>query len=251
MVFIINADDCGKTAKVNEHIETAILKGRITSTTIMANMDDFEGAVKLYKAYKDGISFGWHINLTEGEPLLYSQLLIDYGYYKEIDSKVVFNGKEFWSKILPKKIKAEIRKELRAQYEKLSDYGIEISHADSHQHIHTSPSMLTIIPSVLNEFKVNKVRGIRNYLPFSIGYVERELWRIYYKQRIRHSVMTEIFCSFKNYIDNPGLRDDHSIELMCHPGHEGDFYQTEEKLLMSEISPLGDRVQLMNYRDLK
>lgn len=49
MKIIINADDCGYSEKVNAAIEDCILKNAITSTTIMANMDDFEGALRLYK----------------------------------------------------------------------------------------------------------------------------------------------------------------------------------------------------------
>ena len=57
MRFIINADDCGYSAHVNEHIRAAIALGRISSTTIMANMGDFEGAVKMYHELHDRASF--------------------------------------------------------------------------------------------------------------------------------------------------------------------------------------------------
>ena len=78
--YIINADDCGKSVIVNKAIEASIINGLITSTTVMANMDDFAGAVRLFQEYGSRISFGWHINLTEGEPLSSSQLLLDNGY---------------------------------------------------------------------------------------------------------------------------------------------------------------------------
>lgn len=45
MKLIINADDCGCSVSVNRRIEEEILAHRITSVTVMANMDDFEGAV--------------------------------------------------------------------------------------------------------------------------------------------------------------------------------------------------------------
>lgn len=67
---IINADDCGYSKLVDDHIANAIRSGKITSTTMMANMNDFEGALALYDTYKDEVSFGFHLNLTEGTPLL-------------------------------------------------------------------------------------------------------------------------------------------------------------------------------------
>ena len=109
--IIINADDCGMSLQVNEHIEQAILAGKISSTTVMANMEDFDGAVRLYKTYGSEISFGWHINLTEGSPLMYSQLLLDKGYYIEQGGRIVFNGKAFWKKHLTNEMKMAIRKE--------------------------------------------------------------------------------------------------------------------------------------------
>ena len=69
MRIIINADDCGLSEIVDKEIEYCIRHGLISSTTIMANMDDFEGARRLYDTYGNAVSFGWHMNLTEGEPL--------------------------------------------------------------------------------------------------------------------------------------------------------------------------------------
>lgn len=83
MKLIINADDCGKNKEVNAAISHFIETGKITSTTVMANMDDLEGASRLFDEYQDSISFGIHLNLTEGHPLRYSQELLDRGYYKE------------------------------------------------------------------------------------------------------------------------------------------------------------------------
>ena len=141
--IIINADDLGMSGTVNREIESCIQKGLITSTTIMANMPDFEGARKLYETYKDAISFGWHMNLTEGEPLTKSQALLDFGYFVETKDGVRMNGMAFWKqKFFPKTIREEIKKELRAQIGKIRDNGIRLSHADSHQHIHTSPALL-------------------------------------------------------------------------------------------------------------
>ena len=52
MKLIINADDCGKSKEVNAAIAKFIEAGKITSTTVMANMDDLEGAARLFRQYK-------------------------------------------------------------------------------------------------------------------------------------------------------------------------------------------------------
>ena len=129
MKLIINADDCGKSKEVNEAIAQFIEAGKITSTTVMANMDDLEGAAQLFDKYGKKVSFGVHLNLTEGHPLLYSNMLIEKGLYKEIGKgKIAFNLRPYRNKMMGEDIRKELEKELYAQIEKVMDYGIRISH---------------------------------------------------------------------------------------------------------------------------
>lgn len=252
MRIIINADDCGISESVNKEIEYCIQNGLITSTTIMANMADFEGARKLYETYKDSISFGWHINLTQGEPLTESQALLDYGYFVEEEGKVQMKGMEFWKKTcFPKIVRKEIKKELMAQFDKIRDNGIRISHADSHQHIHTSKAMLFVIPSLLQELKIDKCRRLRNYVESPLQRVLRNLCMAPYKGKgIR---TTAAFGPFRDYLASPSLyKGDGIIELMVHPGAQESVlptgaaeYETLKKTDMSKLS-----AELVTYWEL-
>jgi len=245
---IINADDCGMSQLVDEHIEKAILAGKITSTTIIVNKEDFEGAVALYDKYKDMISFGWHINLTEGKPLLKSQLLLDKQYYIEQGSEVVFNGKAFWRSGISREMKKSICKELKAQYEKLRDSGINISHADGHHHIHTSPELMFLVPSLLEGLGIDKMRRLRNYVPYSLDYFMRKVVSGVVALRYPHIKTTDTFCYFQEYFCNPHLPSGKTIELECHPGHPK--YQEEEHYLLNFDLEKQYNVNLINYRDL-
>lgn len=124
MRVIINADDCGYSEQNTSHIKAAIEAGKITSTTIMANMDDVEGALSLYHQYHKDISFGCHLNLIEGVPLVYSKELDEFGYYIKQDGKVLFgNAEKFHYKRLPKEVKRALYNELAAQIRKLQEGG--------------------------------------------------------------------------------------------------------------------------------
>lgn len=216
--IIINADDLGMSGTVNREIESCIQKGLITSTTIMANMPDFDGARKLYDTYNEAISFGWHMNLTEGEPLTKSQALLDFGYFVETKDGVRMNGMAFWKqKFFPKTIREEIKKELRAQIGKIRDNRIRLSHADSHQHIHTSPALLLVLPSLLSELKIERCRRMRNMVASPLGRCLRDFAMTRYKwQRIR---MADAFGPLRDFLSNPALcKDDEVVELMVHPG---------------------------------
>lgn len=252
MKIIINADDCGLSETVDKEIEYCIQHGLITSTTVMANMPDFEGALRLYDTYRDTISFGWHMNLTQGEPLTKSQALLDYGYFVEEEGKVRMDGMAFWKqKHFPKAIREDIKKELRAQIGKIRDNGISISHADGHQHIHTSPALLLVIPSLLSELKIDKCRRMRNYVASPIARALRNLSMIGYKwQGIR---MTDAFGPLRDYFAAPAIYTGNGfLELMVHPGvSEAVNPKGAEEYAMlksTDMSTLGTK--LATYREL-
>lgn len=250
MRIIINADDCGCSSIVDDHIEEAIKRNKITSTTIMANMDDFDRAVSLYHAYKESVSFGLHMNLTEGVPLLKSQELLEKGFYKEDEQgRVVFNGRGFKKKLLDKGCRDAILNELIAQADKLRDSHIDISHIDSHHHIHTAMFMIPILPKLCSRIRVEKVRNIWNFTPGIISKQLRKGWSFSLKAQNRQMTFTDYFCSFGVFMEKYNAinyRNSSTIELECHPGSE--HYVDEEKLLMeSSIEELTGGV-LINYK---
>ena len=76
MRLIINADDFGLSKSITDGIIEGIKGGYITSTSIMANMEYAEYAVK--EAIKNNINcIGLHINLTIGKPVLKNSNLTD------------------------------------------------------------------------------------------------------------------------------------------------------------------------------
>lgn len=233
--FIINADDCGYSSHVNSHIKSAIKKRLISSTTIMANMPAFEEAINLYKEFYEQISFGCHLNLTEGTPLLFNEELLKVGFYKMEGGRILMNGKYFRYKFLSKSISDGIYRELKAQIERILDSGVRISHLDSHHHIHTAPFILPIVSLLSREFGILKVRNMRNYIPFSMSCICRKMWRQYLYCLNSDIYTTDYFSSFAEFYSlvSCGLiKDNVTIELMCHPG--GCY--PEEDILLEQIS---------------
>lgn len=247
--LIINADDCGRTKYVDERIELFIQKGRISSTTVMANMEDLDGASRLYDTYKDEVSFGVHLNLTEGQPMLYSQPMLDAGLYVEKDGKVEFNTQWARNKVMPKIVRNEIIKEFDAQITAIRDNGINISHLDSHHHIHTTLLCLTITPNIASRHGITKVRRLCNYRPFGISYLGRQAWAMLVKMQNHKLKMSGYFADYGTvYTDvkGGGCRDG-VIEIMCHPG--GLYVDEEELMLREDIVELSNAV-LINYNHL-
>lgn len=248
---IINADDCGINKTVDVEIERFIQLGKITSTTVMANMDDLDGARRLYDLYKDKISFGVHVNLTDGEPLTRSQALLDYGYYKEENGKVVLNGYPFIYKRIPKQLHQDIVKECVAQIDRVRAAGIMISHIDSHHLMLTSKSMVNMTPDILKKAGVKKMRRARNYLSVKpLSFYIRQLWFSYMKTRVKGLQSTDWFDMFSSFyhLNQKGFHRGGTIELMTHPG--GNYPKEDELMLKCDYSQLFNGYKLINYNNL-
>lgn len=251
MKLIINADDCGKSKEVNAAIRRFTEAGKITSTTVMANMNDLEGAVRLFHQYREYISFGIHLNLTEGHPLRYSQELLDKGYYKEIGGSIYLNVNYLRNKPAHASIQEELEKELCAQIEKVMDCGIRISHIDSHHHIHTGLLLLRLMPKLAKRYGIQKMRRMRNYVPNAsrTNIVLRNLWKQLIKLQKSQIVMTDYFGIYEEWHDNgkPIFSGNAILELMCHPG--GTYPEEEHKLLGMDFARI-ENVELINYNEI-
>ncbi len=246
MKLIINADDCGLSQAVDEHIENAILSGKITSTTVMANMGDLEGAAVLYQKYKDKVSFGWHLNLTEGKPLTQSQILLDKGFFVESEQGLKLNGRKFKHKMLPKEMTEEIKKEMAAQYEALRDNGINPTHVDGHHHIQTSVWAMGFLSSFLKIRGIDKMRRMYNNETGLKSFVIRGGWALFYK--INGMKMPDMLCNYLEFANNSLIKNTDVIELECHPGHPN--YTDEENALLTDALNIIEGVELINYTQL-
>ena len=246
MRLIINADDCGRTVEVNKSIEKNILDGKITSTTIMANMDEFATAVKMYDTYKDCISFGCHLNLTEGKPLLYSQILLDIGLYKSENGRTEFDIDRHRNEFIRTEARNAVYLELCAQIERLLDSGVEISHIDSHHHIHTSPMLLMILPQILEKYNIRKIRRVRNFIPGVFARIPRNIWPYLWQRSLCKPLkFTDYFADMFDFVYREGnginVRDK-VVELMCHPSGTN----PEESKLFDKLV-IDKTITLVNY----
>ena len=67
-MIIINADDFGLNKSCSQAIALAFSEELVTDTTIMANGEYFDDAVKLAEKHGFFDKIGIHLNITEGKP---------------------------------------------------------------------------------------------------------------------------------------------------------------------------------------
>jgi len=155
--IILNADDFGWDPEASKAILDLASLDRIDSTTVMANLVEESDLLALLKFSQ--ISVGIHLNLSTGKPLSSPQQVstivdpITGNFYSSFDLWTKYNS----GRIKPEHIVREIQQQLAFFY----DHGVNISHADSHQHIHIYPGLGHLIQNILKKKKITKLRNCR------------------------------------------------------------------------------------------
>lgn len=170
---MVNGDDYGLNERCSRAIAQALDDGLITDTTMIANGDYFDGAVRLAREQGFSDRIGVHFNLTEGEPLT-----------EDIRSIPDFvAGGRFRKDYLraPRPLSEAEREavyaELTAQIERIMQAGIGVTHADAHHYIHNCPALAPIVVQVCRAHGVDRVRLQRN-IGGAAGFEENNrFWR--------------------------------------------------------------------------
>jgi len=153
--LIVNADDLGLTKGQNRAIIEAHSSGILTSASLMACGLAFEDAVERARSVTS-LGIGVHLTLLEGTPVLpaieVSGLVDDGGKFR-------LNWAGLFRRLATGQIRLEqVRREWRAQIQKVIATGLPVTHFDSHKHIHMHPQLLEIALSLANEFGVRRMR---------------------------------------------------------------------------------------------
>ena len=155
--LIVNADDFGLTTGVNRGILELHQAGLVTSATLMARADATDQAIEIARATPT-LGVGCHIVLVDGDPALPPQ---------QITSLLAPSTGQFFPTLPPflsllfrGQIRAEeIEAETAAQIQILQSNGLDLTHIDSHKHIHMFPQVLR---PVLRAARSRGIRIVRN-----------------------------------------------------------------------------------------
>ena len=266
---MVNADDFGFTPDVNEGIVEAHRNGILTATTLMANGDAFDDAVRL-AAEVPTLDVGCHLVLVGGRSLLPGR--------QSLPASVP----ELLGAIASRRIR--IREELSAQMRKILDAGIAPTHIDTHKHTHLAPPVLDAVARIAEEFGVAWVRrpfdlpitAARGGAPWlarattgGMEFLRSRFHRVLADHNCRttdHFAGFQLTGRFRAAELARLIRElpDGTTEFMCHPGRcRDDLRQARTRLKESrelELSALIDPevrrslaacgVQLENYRGL-
>lgn len=269
---IINADDLGKSSKVNKCINNALSQGLISSSTILANSclwDEIHEVVDNNQA-----SFGVHLNLTEGLSFTKSAILQKSGI---IDKDGMFTQNILSLCKLSQEVVNAVYYEWDAQINKVINIEkIRVSHFDGHHHVHALFPLRNILVELARKYSIKYVRNrytdlsknksiLRHllskclmYQAYITGYPsnraglllkerETKAWRRF----INNSLCTpDFFSAYESTIDylNNGMiiKDGTILELMCHPGHPR-FESEYQMIINKELQKYLQNLLIINY----
>ena len=153
--LIVNSDDFGRHELINRAVEKCLGEGILKSATLMAGGIAFDDAVKVAKK-NPALGVGIHFTLANGFPVLPPEkiptLVTEDGIFFE--NYVVFLKKYLLGKISAEEIKSE----LAAQLEKIQRSGLNLTHFDSHQHLHHIPGIIEICLELAEGAKISAMR---------------------------------------------------------------------------------------------
>jgi predicted glycoside hydrolase/deacetylase ChbG (UPF0249 family) len=157
--LIVNADGFGIAPGVNRGIETVVAGGVVRSMSCVVNFSDIEELPAFVSRWPH-VSVGVHFNLSVGRPL--SDLA-------RVRTLVDGNG-NFWGARLPRRLlsrdvsREHVRRELRAQAQRMLDLGTIPSHWDGHQNKHLYPPFFQQALAVASECGIRCMRTPHRYL---------------------------------------------------------------------------------------
>jgi len=219
--LIINADDFGLSEGINNGIVDCYRKAIVTDISIIPDSEAYEHAVNL--ARKNNIkNIGVHILFGEKGDL----------------SKKYYRFP--WKYFLGSMKDSEINQKIKNQISKIKNDGFNITHIDSHQHIHIVPKILNICLNLAKEFDIGFIRFPSEAAIYNILDIKNTIRTLFLKSMcaVSKRILIKNNIKYNDYfygqfysgnLDSKKLSriiadiKDGIAELSCHPG-----YLTEE-----------------------
>jgi hopanoid biosynthesis associated protein HpnK len=159
--LIVNADDFGRSHSINQAVVRAHREGILTTASLMVNEPGCGEAIELARA-NPRLGVGLHLSLLCGRPALSAReipglLNADGGF----DNRPVAAGFRYFTR---KELRAQLRDEIRAQFERFRATGLTLDHVNGHLHLHLHPTVLRILMDEAADLGIRHMRLTRDPL---------------------------------------------------------------------------------------
>lgn len=154
--LVVNADDLGLTKGVNRAIRRAHLEGIVTSTSLLTVARHRDDAIAMLRATPT-LAVGLHLALVGEDPPVLSAAEVP----TLVDRRGSFplTYRTFLARAAAGRVDPEdVCRELTAQFDVATEAGLDITHLDSHQHVHLWPMVGRVVVDLARERGIGHVR---------------------------------------------------------------------------------------------
>jgi hopanoid biosynthesis associated protein HpnK len=169
--IIITADDFGRSSAINAAVIRAHRGGVLTSASLMVAGAAADEAVALARATPT-LAVGLHIVVIGGRATLPPAQIPHL-----VDAAGCFAGDPFKAGIhyaFSRAARAELARELRAQFEVFAATGLPLSHVDGHAHMDLHPVVWDLLVPLAEEFGAAGIRLPRDELRLALRHVRTQ-----------------------------------------------------------------------------
>jgi len=153
--LIVNADDFGRSASINEAVIRAHREGILTTASLMVNECSSEAAVALARQ-NCGLGVGLHLTLLCGHSALPQEQIPGLvNGRNEFSSNPAAVGFRYF---FQSKLRAQLRSEIHAQFRKFHDTGLTLDHVNGHLHLHLHPVVFDILMEAASDLGIRNLR---------------------------------------------------------------------------------------------
>ena len=153
--LIVNADDFGRSASINQAVIRAHCEGILTTASLMVNEPAFEEAVALAREHPR-LGVGLHLTLLCGHSALPPERLPGLVNARgQFSSNPASAGFRYF---FQRSLREPLRQELHAQFQKFRATGLPLDHVNGHLHLHLHPTVFRILMADAGQLGIKRLR---------------------------------------------------------------------------------------------
>lgn len=184
---IFNGDDFGRSMAVNRAILRAHTQGVLTSASLMVTGAGFEDAVARARQ-TPSLAVGLHLVLINGQSVLPQDHIPHL-----VDANRRFRNDPFQAGVLyffSRAARAELAREISAQFERFAQTGLNLSHVDGHEHLHLHPVAFQMLLPLASRFGAAGIRLPQDDFWLAVRYDahalgQKALWAVVFAVLVR------------------------------------------------------------------
>lgn len=153
--LIVNADDFGRSASINQAVIRAHREGILTTASLMVNEAAGEEAVALAREHPN-LGVGLHLTLLCGHSALPGEripgLVNASGEFTNNPASAGFRY------FFQRSLRAQLRREIHAQFQRFRATRLPLDHVNGHLHLHLHPTVFRILMADAAQLGIKHLR---------------------------------------------------------------------------------------------